>query len=308
MGGLRLGLLGFGASVLVVLGACGGRTSMLDPDATVMIDTNQPSGGSASKPGTGIGATAGTGAGGSGTSSGVGASGGTAPTVKPPLLPPPPPPPVSSGGAQGIGGTGSAGMAPSAGASTGRGGSTGIGEVDDWAFTNCITYCNTSAPAQPCTSGLSSAKCASACTAQLGGLDLACQKVAGNLLACLTTVYQNSRNCADVQQLSSAKCSNWFASYDLCAGNSQVPPPPPPACSGYGSNGNGKCVIQMKCENGARYTASCYEANPGQSNCTCDGTLPDGSAIAEGFGLNEGALDACDHSLAICGFPHYGLK
>jgi hypothetical protein len=293
MGGMRLGLLGgFGASLVVVLGGCGGRTSTLDPDATVMVDANGPSGGTSAIPGIGVGAKAGTGATGGTTSSGK-------------AMPTPGTAGVPAGGTSGVGASGgSAGMAPSSGASTGTGASAGI---DPWALSNCIDYCNTSAPAQPCTSGLSSAKCAASCMTELASVDLACQKVAGSLLQCLTIVYENSRNCGDVQQFSAAKCSNLFSSYEQCAGNLPVPPPPPPptTCSGTGSNGGGKCSMEMTCQNGARYRASCYEAGPNQTNCFCEATLADGSATAKGFGLNENAFDACQDTFAMCGFPQF---
>ena len=317
MGGLRFGLLGFGAS-LVVLGGCGGRTSTLDPDDTVSVQPNRPGDGSKGgasnagpKPNAGTGAVTGTPGG-----TGVPLPGGTAGTSS------------SVGGMTGVGASSSGGAAATgaggawpgtgasgnAGGALSAGGSVSVGGIDSTAFTNCIDYCTTSAPPQPCTSGLSVADCASSCTLELGRLDLACQRVASNLLQCLTTVYKNSKDCGDVQALSASKCSTLFASYESCSSQFPEPPPTPtptpiPAgCSGSGSSGGGTCSTYVKCENGASYSAVCAQTSPSRASCTCYRTFADGSSAGSSFELNQSEYFACQDTMALCGFPQLGLK
>jgi hypothetical protein len=327
MGGLRFGLLnGSGASLLsllLALGACGGRTTMLDSDM-VSVDANRPSegskgGNSGAKPNTGTGASTGTagsvgstggstaaggttGAGAVGTGA-VGAGANTATAGAP-----------AAGGTPGTGASGNtAGWTSPAGASTGHGGAAGAGGVDSWAFGNCIDYCKTSSPPQPCTSGLSSTACASSCTAELGRLDLACQKVAGSLLECLTTVYHNSKDCGDVQELTAAKCSTLFASYESCSSKFPDPPPPPPStptgCSSSGSASANECSLNMTCGNGTNatyYSAYCFQTAANQASCFCDTIFPDGSSSGLSIAVNESLFAACADAPSICGFPRLG--
>lgn len=262
---------------------------MLDPDM-VSVEANRPSGGSSATPATGTGK-------GQQPTPGSGAS--------------------SAGGATGTAaGTGSAAAPSTAGGPAGGGGATSVGGLDPSALANCVSYCNVSSQARPCANNISNTECLASCTTELARTTPYCQKVGASLLECLVTVYKNSSSCSELDQLSVAKCSPLFTSYQNCAApTSPVPtpiptPPPPPAgnCSGTGSAGNGKCSADMRCANGARYSASCFEASLNQLSCSCNATFPDGSGTGASFTLNESLYNGCEDSLAVCGFPQLGLK
>lgn len=323
MGGLRACLLGsFGVSLVAALGACGGRSSMLDPDA-VYLYPSRPSGSSTSdgsksgsKPNTGIGtpgssngskggapasSTGGTSAGSTGGgpaaggTSGVGTGGsGTGGSG------------TGGSGTGGIGGT--AGSTPaggsSAGGAPGAGGATGL---DPWVASRCTEFCSPKAQAA-CPSTVSSTDCAAACQAEFADTGPSCQKAGGVLLECLTTVYQNSKSCGDVAQLSLAKCGSLFADYQSCDPTMKpelMPTPDPSTCSATGSVAAGKCGVDVMCESGAHYNVYCYATSPDQLSCSCNATYPDGSATGSSFGLNENEAFACEDSLSLCGFPQF---
>ena len=285
MGGFGL-LKGFGALLLIVLAGCGGRSSMLDPDA-VSVEANQPAGGSTASPGSSTV--------GSGAKTGAGATGSAAaPRDK-----------VPTGGSAG---SGNAGSTPTPGergaAGAASGGASGFDPVTIGA---CNDYCIAGTQG-PCPSLSSAAECASSCSSELLSQTLACQKLGSTLLSCLTTVYKNSNSCSEVDQLSAAKCSALFASYQGCVAPTPDPMPTQLACSSSGSSSNGKCGLKVECTSGAYYTVSCSQTSPDQSSCTCNSIFPNGSGTGANFFLDENATFACYDSLATCGFPQVGAK
>jgi hypothetical protein len=287
MGGFRFGLLeGFGAFLLAALAACGGRSSTLEPDS-VNIDANQPIAGSTAKPGPS--ATVG----GAGS---VSASGGKSG--------------VPTGGSSSSGGTGGSGA--TAGVWMSGAASGGSAGVDTQLFVSCADYCTASSQRRPCASGISGPECMASCTSEVSAYGPECQRLGSALLDCLTKVYKNSSSCSEVDELSIAKCSALFTSYQGCVAPTADPlptpdpPPPPLTCSSSSSSSNGKCAVDVKCTSGAYYSVSCYETSPDQSSCTCNASFPNGSASGGSFGLNVSATSACYASLATCGFPQIG--
>ena len=294
---------GFGALLLAALAACGGRSSPIDPDA-VTIAANQPS---ETTSGGGTGATSGNSATGSATASGGKSgvpAGGSA-----------------TGAASGVGTAGSS-STPSGGSSSGGSSSGGAGaagaatggstSTEPSFVRSCNSYCSVAAQG-PCPSGISSTECLASCVNELSRQTLLCQTYGEGLLRCLTAVYTNSNSCGEVDQLSLAKCSSQFTTYQNCSGPGSTPVPPPTptpmvTCSSSGSSSNGKCNLDVKCTSGAYYTVSCYQTGPEQSNCTCNASLPNGTGTGANFGLNENSTFACYDSLATCGFPDIGAK
>ena len=342
MGGSLLRLLkGSGALWVILLAACGGRSSMLDTD-NVTFSANQPSGGGSSGRGTSTGGKSGSVGGGNAGSStsgatggaatgtaGVGTSGGNS----------------SSGGSMGGaaqggtsggsstggaaqagssgGSTGGAAQAGSSGSSTGgaaqagssgssMGGAAGGTALDPYARSVCNDYCKATSQI-PCPgTSFPFLQCNSACINEVIHSPQ-CQKPAEVLLSCLTTVYQNSKTCAQAEDLSAAKCSALSAAYQDCVGANPdpIPPPvPPPAslCSSYGSSGNGNCAVGVMCDNGANYKVSCAQSSSAASSCTCFSSSADGASTGSSFSLNESVALACYDGLAVCGFPQFGIQ
>ncbi|HYQ41417.1 MAG TPA: hypothetical protein VER11_05610 [Polyangiaceae bacterium] len=295
MGGLRFSWLqGFGFSFFALLAACGGRSSTLDPDG-VYLEPSRPSGGSTSQP-----------AGGSGAKAGVGAGGATSTGGKSGV-------PTPAGGSSASGGTAGAGVGTSTGSAgasgTASGGSAGL---DPTTFAYCTAFCNVSTQGA-CPSGTTSAECSAQCASELAGESPECRQIASSFLACLTTAYEKSRNCTEVDQSSVGACSKWAEAYSSCLAPAPVPTPAPdpmpqPTCSSSGSSSNGKCNLDVKCATGAYYSVSCYQTGSAQSNCTCNASLPNGSGTGANFALNETTTFACYDSLAACGFPQIGAK
>src|SRR6478735_1744218 len=189
MGGLRFSWLqGFGFSFFALLAACGGRSSTLDPDG-VYLEPSRPSGGSTSQP-----------AGGSGAKAGVGAGGATSTGGKSGV-------PTPAGGSSASGGTAGAGVGTSTGSAgasgTASGGSAGL---DPTTFAYCTAFCNVSTQGA-CPSGTTSAECSAQCASELAGESPECRQIASSFLACLTTAYEKSRNCTEVDQSSVDACS-----------------------------------------------------------------------------------------------------
>lgn len=265
---------------------------MLDPDAMPVADDGPSSSGS------------------SGKSHGAGNAPGAGSTTS------------SGGGATGSGASGAAmpgtpakgGGGPAGGAtSSGSAGSGGAASIAPSAATACNGYCGVTTEGV-CPAFGSFKECYSACLEEVGPQSVACQANASALLSCFTTAYQNGTNCAEIDQLYVAKCSDLALTYRSCIdpGPTPVPvqPPPPPAatCSTFGNSGNGFCSLGVKCDNGAYYTVSCNAASTGQSSCSCSSISPDGSGSGSGFVLNESVDVACYDSFAVCGFPQRGLK
>jgi len=308
MGGLPLRLLrGSGALFLAVLGACGGRTSALEPDAY----GNQPTDGATNDAGTGAGGSKGgstaaggstakggsTAAGGTAAASGSAATGGTTPVA-------------GAAGKAGSGGTGAGvgtgGSAQAGAPSAGSAGSASGGATSVDPF-GCTNYCSLFTQG-PCPSGNSNDECTSSCVSELRSQTAQCQATASSLLSCLIAVYQNSNSCNQVDTLSLAKCSTLAQAYQGCIivpppPPDPPPPPPPLGCATASSNSGRMCSIDMKCRNGTYYSVYCYEFDKYQSTCTCQVNYPDGSASGSSIGLSEGSQFACQDALSSCGFP-----
>ncbi|MEI9940686.1 MAG: hypothetical protein WDO69_26020 [Pseudomonadota bacterium] len=297
MGGLPFRLLkGSGALLVAVLAGCGGRSSTLDSD-DVNVEPSQPDGGSTGNAAPGAGGGAGHG-------------------------PAPVPTPGDKGGSPSGGATsvGSAGSAPAGGASSAGAASGGASAVDPATYSSCNNYCS-AVTQSPCPNGLAPDQCTSSCLSDLGAQSLECQKTGQVLIDCLITVFKNSDGCAQVEDLTAAKCSGLLTSYQSCSRPIPDPMPAPlptpvpipgplPAqtCSSSGSSGNGTCNLDVKCDSGAYYSVYCSQTSPAQSSCTCSASFADGSGSGSVFGLNENATFACYDSLATCGFPQTGLK
>jgi len=279
----------------------------LDTDA-VNLDANQPAGGSSGQPAASGGGTTGaepsvgtpSPTGGKGGSPAGGATGtGTAGSSTGGKAG------ASAGGAAGVGtaGVGNASSTPTGGSA--QGGASGV-PTD--LYSSCLDYCSASSRGV-CPNPISIDECVTSCASELSGQSPACQYTAVSLLGCLTTVYQNSTGCTELEQLSVAKCGNLSDAYQSCAGTAAVPTPTPaPTCASSGSSDNGKCSVNLKCDNGAYYTVYCYQTNTDQSSCTCNTTAANGSGSGAVLTLNESVVFACYDSLAACGFPQLGLK
>jgi len=294
MRGLPFLLRGSGALFLVVLAGCGGRSTTLDPDS-VPVAENEPSTGGSSGKSSGAGNAPGAG---STTGSGAAPTGSGSATAGTP----------GKGGTAGGGatGSGSGGSSPSGGASTG-----GAGPTIDPYLPACNDYCSV-VSSGVCPSQFNSfQECNGACQQEVTQQTASCQKSAVALLACLTSAFRNNAGCAEIDQLFVGKCSQLATAYQACVDTGPEPGPKPPpvsTCSSSGNSGGGACSLNVKCDSGAYYTVSCYQANAEQSSCSCSSMSPDGSGSGSSFSLNESVNVACYDSIAVCGFPQPGLR
>jgi hypothetical protein len=318
MRGLPFRLLeGSGALCLAMLAGCGGRSATLDTDA-FSVEANQPSASGSNGKGTGSASATGAGSAPNSGSSGIPSAGGSGT------------PSSGSGGTSSGSGAApgsSAGSSPNPGTWTGRAGSSSAGGAPSGGpaggsasggaptvfLNSCADYCSTTMQGV-CPSQIPLDECQSSCASELSNQSLQCQRTASALLDCLTTVYRNSSNCADVAQLSVAKCAELEASYVRCSGPATnpvptpAPQPPIPVCSSSGNSGNGACSLDVKCTNGTYYSVACRQTSPTQSSCSCSSSSSSGSASSVGLSLNESITFACYDSLAVCGFPQIGAK
>ena len=286
------------ALVLAVLGGCGGRTEYdpyefgYGPSPASSAPTGSSSGGRAMIPPVG-GTAASPAAGGSPATGGSSTPAGGAPNVgtggSGPI-------PIPSAGA---GGTAGAGIA---GAATG-----GFGGLDPALVSNCADFCKSNVSGS-CPSMVSVADCRTTCEGELGTRSWQCQQIAIEALACLTTVYNNSKSCSDFERYSAAKCAGIVAKYDDCVSSTPVPTPATPVCSLSGSLTDKSCTRFVKCDVGVSYSASCSETSTKQSVCSCSTFSPDGAGSGSTFVLNEPVTFACEDTFAACGFPQSGIK
>ncbi|HET7540291.1 MAG TPA: hypothetical protein VFK05_10490 [Polyangiaceae bacterium] len=272
------------ALLLALLGGCGGRTTFQPDDPPLSIE---PAVAGASSRGSD---------GSAGTTSGVGK----------PTTPVAPAGGSGSGGARNFGGSG--GTRPSTGVG-GFGGSAGRpdGLVQNIAI-ECSDYCDAAAQA-PCPSWVQGPDCLRQCDEELGPRCWVCQRAGANVLSCLLVAFVNSDNCADIERIVETRCAGLPETYQSCVDPKPTPKPTPSSCASSGSLDNGNnCTLNVKCDTGAYYQASCFATKPFESSCSCVARSPDGSSTSVDFSLNEQGALACEDTLAACGFPTSGLK
>lgn len=258
-----------GLASLVLLAACGGRTSTL-------MDENDPSLGS-SVPNGNAG----------------GAAGSPAPT------PPGPGPGVvtGTGGSSSVPagpGTGTAGS-PATGGATGSGGSPAI-------LPACTDFCDR-VKKSPCSGELGDAagSCTADCTGSLG-VDV-CAPLAKAAIDCYLPIFSASAgHCSSIGDQAQRKCGRQVQAYIDCASANQPQPPPAPSCSGSGSASTTSCNLTQTCSDGSFSTVSCRQTGADQAECTCISA----TGLNAQFTLNEKASYACNDAAISCGAPYPG--